>query len=369
MDLESSTAPAMLAARWHGRLDIQIEQVPVPDPSDDEALVRVLWVGLCGSDLEEYVDGPIVIPGPVTLGHEIVGTVAVPARDGSGPPAGVVVVVDVVTGCGDCHWCQRHEEGQCPRLRVTGLDVDGGLAEFVVGKARRLVAVPAGLDPMHAALAEPLAVAVRAVRKLGSVQGRGGIVVGGGTIGLLVAQVLRHAGASPVVIVEPSDERRAVAARLDLLTCWAETEMSRTAETAPMFMTRGVDFVVECSGADGAAGEAIRRTRCGGSTVLLSVTASRQSIDTTDAVLGEKTILGSAAHMWDDDVVPAVALLARHVVDIQPLITHTVPLADSQVAFSVLADRSQHALKILIDARGDSTASVDIPLSIEDRPQ
>ncbi len=166
----------MMAVRWHGRLDIRVEKVPVPNPADDEALIRVTWVGLCGSDLEEYLDGPIVVRGPVTLGHEIVGTVAAPARDGSGPPTGTVVVVDVVTGCGQCHWCLRHAEGQCPNLRVTGLDVDGGLAEFVTGKARRLVRVPTELDPMQAALTEPLAVAVRAVRKLGAVQGRGGVV-------------------------------------------------------------------------------------------------------------------------------------------------------------------------------------------------
>ncbi len=353
----------MVAVRWRGRRDIRVEQVPVPRPADDEALVRVSFVGLCGSDLEEFLDGPIVVPGPVTLGHEIVGTVAAPARDGSGPPEGAVVVVDVVTGCGSCHWCLRHEEGQCPRLRVTGLDVDGGLAQFVTGKARRLVTVPAGLDPMHAALAEPLAVAVRAVRKLGSVQGRGGIVIGGGAIGLLVAQVLRHAGAAPVVIVEPSARRRSIAEELALTSRWAETEELRTAQTVALFPARGADFVVECSGADGAAGEAIRRTRRGGVTVLLSVTAGHQRIDTNNAVLGEKTILGSAAHMWDDDVIPAVALLAGKAVDVRPLISHVIPLADGPSAFSLLADRSQHALKIVIDAGSAGSSGPIHPLT------
>ena len=353
------SGPTMLAVRWHGRLDLRVETVPVPEPADDEALVRVLWVGLCGSDLEEYLEGPVVVSGPVTLGHEIVGIVTLPARDGSGRAEGTVVVVDVVTGCGYCDWCLRHQEGQCPRLRVTGLDVDGGLASFVTGRAGRLVPIPDGLDPMHAALAEPLAVAVRAVRKLGSVLGRGGIVIGGGTIGLLVGQVLRNAGAAPVVIVEPSAERRAVAAALGLPTCWADTEELRASETASVFPPRGADFVIECSGAGGAAGEAIRRTRRGGVAVLLSVTASPQSIDTTDVVLGEKTILGSAAHMWDDDVVPAVALLAKKAVDVEPLITHTIALADSQVAFSILADGSRHALKVLIDARIDTSIVVD----------
>ena len=341
----------MRALRWRGRGDVALETVAVPQPGDDEALIRVQWVGVCGSDLEEYRDGPIVVTGPVTLGHEIVGTVAVPARDGSGPAAGTTVVVDVVTGCGHCFWCRRQEEGLCPDLRVTGLHVDGGLADYVLGRAARLVPVPAGLDPKLAVLAEPTAVAVRAVRKLGDVGGLGVLVIGGGSIGLLVAQVLRVAGAGSVVVVEPSRRRREVAQDLGLTALWDDSAEARAAQAARHFPAHGIDAVVECSGATGAAGEAVRRARPGGTAVLLSVTPADQPIDVTGLVLGEKVVLGSAAHRWDLDVAPAVELLAVGAVRAEPLITHTVSLDRGTEAFALLAGAGGDTIKVVVDVR------------------
>lgn len=343
---------SMRVVRWHGRGDVRVERAPVPRPGPDEALVRVLHTGLCGSDLEEYLDGPVVVAGPVVLGHEIVGVVAAAARDGSGPVPGTVVVVDVVTGCGHCFHCVHHEEGRCARLRVTGLHVDGGLADYVAARANRLVRVPDGLDPVHAGLAEPTAVAVRAVRTLGAVADSAVLVVGGGTVGLLTAQVLRHAGASAVVVLEPDPWRREVAHRLGLRTAWAADEGGRAELLGRLFLGRGLDAVVECSGADGAAREAIRAVRAGGTVVLLSITPTDQAVDLTDAVLGEKTIVGSAAHMWDDDVEPAVALLASGAVQVAPLVTHRLPLRDGPRAFALLADRSAHVVKLLVDVHG-----------------
>ncbi|WP_372983718.1 zinc-binding dehydrogenase [Microbacterium sp.] len=356
---DAQARDTMSALRWMGRRDVRLTSVPIPEPAADEALIAVDWVGLCGSDLEEYLDGPVVIPGPVTLGHEIVGTVARPASDGSGPPAGTVVVVDVVTGCGHCFWCLSHDEGLCPDETVTGMDIDGGLAEFVVARASRLIAVPAGLSPEHAALAEPTAVSVRASRKLGPMRGRAAVIVGGGTIGLLTAQVLRHEGAGVVVVIEPSDGRRALAEELGFASVWAGSDDHRAAAVAALVPSRGPDVVIECSGAEGAASEAIRLVRPGGTVILLSVTAHEQPIDTTAIMLAEKTVIGSSAHMWDDDVLPAVELLAAGIVRAAPLITHAVPLADGALAFETLADRTQNSLKVLVRVGRDDQVAAD----------
>ena len=346
---------SMLALRWHGRGDMRLERLATPVPDDHEALVRVHYTGLCGSDLEEYLDGPIVIDGPVVLGHEIVGVVAAAARDGSGPPAGTAVVVDVVTGCGHCYWCVRHIEGQCPELQVTGQHRDGGLAEYVVGAARRLIPVPEGLDLLHAALAEPVAVAVRGVRRLGNPLGRGAAIFGGGTIGLLTAQVLRHQGASPVILVEPDPVRRDVAAAVGVQSVWDTDEGMRRTLVGERFPEHGVDLVVECSGASGVAREAVRTVRAGGQVLLLSVTPDDQSLDTTDIVLGEKAVHGSAAHMWDEDVAPAVALLADGGVRVGPLLAPTVPLRQAADAFARMAAHTEGGVKVVVDCRDTGT--------------
>lgn len=347
-DRDVPSARTMTALRWHARGDVRPEQLPVPTPAGHQALIRVRYTGLCGSDLEEFLHGPVVVDAPVVLGHEIVGVVVQAARDGSGPVVGTEVVVDVVTGCGHCYWCLRHQEGQCRDVRVTGQHTDGGLAEYVVGTAARLVPIPVGLDPLHAVLAEPTAVAVRGARRLGSSLGAGVVVFGGGTIGLLIAQVLQHRGADPVVVLEPDPQRRRVAARLDLEAVWEDEEEARRQLLAARFPGRGVDVVVECSGAPGVAREAVRTVRNGGRALLLSVTPQEEPLDTTDVVIGEKTVLGSAAHMWDDDVVPAVELLAGGAVRVIPLLAPTVPLRDAAQAFHRMAARDEGGVKLVV---------------------
>ena len=339
----------MKAARWRSRRGVVLEDVPRPVPLPDQALVAVEWVGLCGSDAEEYLEGPVVISPPVTLGHEIVGVVEIAAADGSGPVAGTRVVVDVVTGCGDCFWCRQHQEGLCPHLVVTGQHVDGGLAEFVVGRADRLVPVPEALDPRHAVLAEPLAVAVRAVRRAAVVPGQGVLVVGGGAIGMLTAQVALAAGAARVVVLEPDPGRRTILESWGAGTLWASDADGRAAALAGRFGDPGVDVVLECSGRPGMTAEAIRHSRRGGTVVLLGVLPQPEPIDTLDVVLGEKTIYGSAAHMWDVDVAPAVAMLADGQVDVAAMMSSSVPLAEVARAFEILVDRQRSVIKVMVE--------------------
>lgn len=339
----------MRAARWIARGRVELQEVPVPVPRPDEALVEVRWVGLCGSDAEEYLHGPVQITGAVTLGHEIVGVVVEGAADGSGPEAGTPVVVDVVTGCGTCYWCDRHQEGLCPDLVVTGQHVDGGLAQFVTGRADRLIPVPEEMDLRHAALAEPLSVAVRAVRKAGPLQGVRVVVVGGGTVGMLTAQVARAAGAERVVVIEPAQSRRDVIAGFGCVPMWGSTPEDRAEGIAAAFPGRGADVVFECSGRVGMMREATRLVRRGGTVVMLGIVAEDEPLDSLDLVLGEKAVVGSAAHMWDDDVSVAVGLLADGAVDVERMITHTFPLDQAAEAFAVLADPTVMTTKLLVE--------------------
>lgn len=342
----------MRAARWLSRRKVALEQIPDPIPRDDQAVIAVEWVGLCGSDVEEYLYGPIVIRPPVTLGHEIVGRVLTAARDGTGPSTGTRVVVDVVNGCGHCYWCARHDEGLCKNLVVTGQHLDGGLAEYVLARAERLVTVPEGVDPRHAALAEPLSVAVRAVRKAGPLLGKSLLVIGGGTIGILSAQVAVAAGANPVVVVEPKRTRRELIASWGITAVWQGEELALRHAVEPELPERGIDVVLECSGQSGMTAEAIRLCRRGGKTILLSVLPKDEPIDALDLVLGEKTLQGSSAHMWDDDLAVAVALLAAGRVDVAPLITHTLLLDAVSDAFEALIDPAGDVIKLLVEVDG-----------------
>lgn len=349
----------MRAARWHRAGDIRVEDIPVPVPGDGELLVRVERTGICGTDLDEYLDGPVLIPvdrphprsgvrAPIVLGHELVGTVVATTTD-DGPAVGTLVVPDGVVGCGTCWWCLRHEECLCPTVYAHGLQSDGGLAEYLVAEAATCVTVPATVPVEVAAFAEPVSVAVRALAKAGDLTGRVVVIVGAGVIGLLVAQIALHSGATAVLAVDPVEDRRRLASRFGAHGC---PPGDGTATVAELTDGRGADVVVECSGARGTLADAVALSRPGGTVVLVGFHGGEESVPLLDVVLGERRLLGTASHLWDVDVAAAVALLRRGVVDTAPLLTATVPLERVVPdGFERLrADRS--ALKILVDPRG-----------------
>lgn len=350
----------MLAARWHGRGDIRLEDVPPRPTRDDELLVRVHWCGICGTDLEEFRAGPLMIPterpdpqsgrrAPLTLGHEVVGEVVQAARDGSGPPVGTLVVPDVVNGCGACWWCLRHEYGLCRTVSVPGQQDDGGLAEFMVARARTCIPLPPGLTTDTAVLAEPTAVAVRAIRKVPDLVGATAVVIGAGTIGQLNAQVALACGAARVVITDPSPFRRAYAESHSAARACAPEELDAVVAELP---EPGVDVVFECSGAASQLERALRLVRPGGTVVAVGLGADAPPLPLSALVLGERRLVGSAAHVWDVDVATAVGMLASGRLDTGGLVTHRVPLPELvTVALPLLADPTADVLKVAVDCR------------------
>jgi len=338
----------MKAVRWFGRGDVRLVDVEVPTPGPGEVLVAVTFCGICGSDVEEYRDGPVVVPtsphpltgrsAPLTLGHEVVGVVAA-VGDGVVLPLGVSMVPDVVLGCGECWWCSRGDYPLCERGAALGLQGDGGLAEFMVAPAARCVVVPDGVPASTAVFAEPVSVAVRAMAKAGDVAGAVVAVVGGGAIGLLVAQAARAHRAAAVVVVEPDEGRRGLAGASGVDPAAAVDAVREPSGG------RGADVVVECAGVPAAVSAAVSLCRRGGTVVLLGVNPSPSAFPTMDVVLGEKRIVGSASHRWDTDLTAAVAMLHSGHIRVDQLPTRTVSLAE---VAGVLADPPREVVKTIV---------------------
>ena len=222
----------MKAARWHRRGDVRVEDVPCPSPGPGELLLRVSWCGICGTDVEEFLAGPTIIPvevpngltgrvAPITLGHEFVGSVAAFGEGVTGFELGERVAPEVVLFCGRCFFCRRHEYALCLNWAALGLMADGGLAEYAVVPAFSCARLPASLPDEEGALIEPTEVAVRAVRKSDLRLGESVAVVGGGTIGLLVLQVARAAGAGAAYLIEPRPSRRELGLSLGATAAFA----------------------------------------------------------------------------------------------------------------------------------------------------
>lgn len=339
----------MRAAVWHARDDVRVEEMPEPGaPGPGEVILRIGACGICGTDLEEYRAGPLFIAAerphpltgrmaPIILGHEFAGEVVEVGRGVAGLRAGDRAAPDVMIGCGVCYFCQRHQITQCEAFACLGLSGDGGLAEYCRVPAVNCVRLPDGLPDDHAALAEPLSVSVRAIRKGRLALGETVAVLGGGTIGLFCLQAARNAGASAVYVVEPHARRRELARRLGA-TAALDPRAVDVAEALREFTRVGPDLMIEASGAVVAAPHAIAAARTGGRIVLVGLPVAATTFNFMAIVATEKEVIGSLAHIYDEDYATAIRLLGEGRVQAEPLISDRIPLDD-------LLERGLHRLE------------------------
>ncbi len=327
----------MRAARWHGRGDVRIEDVPIPHPGPGEVLLRVSWCGICGTDVEEYRDGPVVIPvdrpnaltgqrAPITLGHEFAGSIAEIGPGVDGLVVGDRVVPEVCLFCGECHYCRRHEYALCVSWAAIGLHGDGGLAEYVKVPARMCVRLPDEIPDDEAALIEPTEVAVRAVRKARIRLGDSVAVVGDGAVGLITLQVARAAGATTVLLVGHRPSRLELGRTLGATAVIDSRDPGWEQALRDLTDGLGADVAIECGGRPEAIRDSIAATRKGGTVVLLAVIGVPIPVNTWPIVEGERTIIGSVQHHFDDDLPAAVQLIASGQVAVLPLISRRISL-------------------------------------------
>lgn len=350
----------MRAVRWHGARDIRVETIPDPAPGPHDIVMRVAWCGICGTDVEEYLTGPHWIPtaqpntltgarAPLTLGHEFAGEVVAVGDAVRGVRLGDRVAPDTLIYCGHCYWCQRHQVHLCADLAALGLMADGGLAEFCAAPERMCVRLPDTLPLDHAALAEPLAVGIHALRRGRLTPGETVAIVGAGAVGLCALQAALHGGARRVVVVEPDAARRQLALTLGADLAVAADEAGWLAAIRDVTGEAGPDLTVECGGRIAAVAGAIEVARRGGRVVLVGLPDRPGTVDFAALASAEKEVIGSLSHVYDEDFVAAVDLLADRRVQADAVITHRLQL-DEVVAqgFERLVSGDRRAIKILV---------------------
>jgi L-iditol 2-dehydrogenase len=322
------------AARLYGTGDIRVEDEPAPPATDGETLVRVSAVGICGSDLHWWSEGSIgdaKLAHPLVLGHEGAGEIA------DGPRRGERVAIDPAIPCEVCRACRDGYRNLCYNVRFAGHGgCDGMMRELMSWPTRLLHPLPDALTDTDGAMLEPLGVAIHAL-DLGHVPFDGTVtVVGCGPIGLLAIQLLRAAGASRVLAVEPLAHRREAAAK-----CGADEVVSPEADVAGY----GGDVAFDMSGTDDAVRLAMESVRPGGRVVLGGIPDG--DITTFRASLARRKGLTIAMVRRMNEVYPrAIDLAARGVVSLAPLVSRRAPLADAAGAFDAAARRT--GLKVII---------------------
>jgi threonine dehydrogenase-like Zn-dependent dehydrogenase len=337
----------MKAAVFAGPGRLELQERPEPSVLGHEfVLVEVECCGLCGSDVHALA----VPPGHpsaagVILGHEIVGRVVDRGDGVSDPKIGERVVVDPDPSCGTCYQCRRGMPEVCELTRPNGVYRDGGLARFCSVHARAAFSIADHVPGPVAALAEPFACVVNALRHVAAAPGESAVVFGGGAMGTMSAAMLHIAGAAPVVMVEPAERRREVAVR-----CGADVALSPRdfEEQRRGLLPRGADIVVEAVGSLLQA--AIAAAATGGRIVLVGMDSrARASIHQNELVQRSLSIVGS--YITHFTFPRAIALLEHGTPDLSPIVTHVLAL--DEVAAGIELLRTGEAMKVVIDLSPD----------------
>jgi (R,R)-butanediol dehydrogenase/meso-butanediol dehydrogenase/diacetyl reductase len=337
----------MRALVYSGPDQLGVEDVSVPDLDVDggDVLVRVKYIGICGTDLHLWHGGIATVEPPVVVGHEVVGEVAAVNVAVSRFAPGDRVAVEPLLSCGECLACRAGHGHVCRRLRVLGVHANGGAAEYMRVPAKRLHPVPAELSWEVAACAEPTAVAVHMTRRAGIQLGDTVLVLGGGPIGFLVASVATAAGAGRVLVSEISPRRLELCRQAGLETVDART-IDPIALVQELTDGEGADVVVEAVGQRATVGQMVRAARPRG-TVLVGGLGEPSPVDLSTVVFKELSLVGSRVYE-SRDFDTALGLLASGEVDVTPLVTRIVPLEDAIAgAFKPLRD-SRDEMKILL---------------------
>jgi (R,R)-butanediol dehydrogenase/meso-butanediol dehydrogenase/diacetyl reductase len=356
---EKESSAIMKAARFHGPHDIRIEDIPEPELRPGAVAIDVAWCGICGTDLHEYLEGPIFIPAaghphplsheeePVTLGHEFSGTVSALGEGVTDLTVGESVVVEPYFVCDECPPCLAGNYHLCTKMGFIGLaGGGGGLSEKVVVERRWVH--PVGNIPLdQAALIEPLSVAHHAVVRSGAKAGDIALIGGAGPIGLLVAAVLKAIGVT-VIISELSDARkekaRSTGVADHVVDPSSENLIDRVQE-----ITGGVgaDVCFECTSVNVVLNQLFEAVRPAGVIVNVSIWGKPASIDMQKLVLKEVDLRGTIAYVRDH--ADAIKLVQQGKVDLEPFITGRIALDDLiSEGFDTLINRTETAVKIIV---------------------
>jgi threonine dehydrogenase-like Zn-dependent dehydrogenase len=332
------------AAVYHGPGDLRIADVAEPGaPSNGEAILRVRRAAICGTDATEWDHGPVLARPPVTLGHEFTGEVVAlgPATDGFS--TGQRVVSGAGIWCGRCEWCARGRTNLCAEYRTLGLHVDGGLAGYVRLPTKTLVAVPDALPDDAAAIAQPLAVALHAVRRSGVGPNETCVVLGVGGIGAFIVAAAAARGASPLIAIDVDDDRLTTALGLGATDVVNVGEGDLIEAITAATDGRGADVIIEATGAAHAPAAAVQAAKKGGRVLLVGLQASPREIDLLRATVNEVDLTTTLAHICEQDLPDAVAILTD-----SDVATRTI---EKTIA---LADLVKHGIRPLVErtARG-----------------
>lgn len=329
---------------------IEFRETPRPIAAEGQVLVRIMRIGICGSDIHVYHGKHPFTRYPVTQGHEVSGRIEAVGSGVEGLSVGQKVTIEPQVCCGHCYPCTHGKYNLCEELKVMGFQTTGTASEYFTVDADKVTPLPETMSYDEGAMIEPLAVTVHAAKRFPELKGARVAILGCGPIGILLMQSCKALGAASVLVTDVSDYRLSVARSVgaDYVVNTGETDMEQALRDA--FGSDKADVIYDCAGSDITMGQAIRCARKGSTIVLVAVFSKLASVDL--AVLNDHELELNTSMMYrHEDYVDAIRLVSEGKVQLRPLMSRHFAFRDYLKAYQYIDENREMTMKVIIDVQ------------------
>ena len=327
---------------------IKFRQIEIPKPNPNEVLLQVKRIGVCGSDIHVYNGVHPYTGYPVVQGHEVSGVIAEVGEDVKDFHKGEQVVFMPQVTCGTCYPCRHGMEHICDHLKVMGFQTDGAAQEYFPVPAEKALRVPEKISLDHAAMIEPLSVAVHALSRYGDVRGKKVLVLGSGTIGNLVAQAAQALGASRIMITDISEYKLNKARHCGISLAVNTARESLDEVILREFGPDKADVILECVGTQDTITQAIENARKGSVIVVVGVFGKKPEVDLGLVQDRELTLTGTLMYQRKD-YETAIRLMSQGLLNLGEMITQRFPFEAYPDAYRAIERSKGEYLKVMIE--------------------
>jgi len=327
---------------------IEFRNIPKPEPSAGEVLIKIKRIGICGSDVHVYHGKHPFTSYPVTQGHEVSGEITALGEGVKRLRIGQKVTIEPQVVCGSCYPCRHGKYNLCEKLKVMGFQTTGAASEYFAVSEKRVTPLSDSMSYDQGAMIEPLAVTVHAAGRFLELHGAKVAIIGSGPIGILLMQTCKALGAESVMITDICEGRLALARE-----CGADYACNTKNKDFGQAMVESfgndkADVIYDCAGNDVSIGQAIKNARKGSKIVLVAVFAAMAHLDL--ALLNDHELDLDTSMMYrHEDYEEAIRLVSEGSLRLVPLMTKHFPFSDYKKAYEYIEENPEKTMKVLID--------------------
>ena len=328
--------------------EITFQNIPIPEPSENQVLIRIKRIGICGSDIHVYHGTHPFTSYPVTQGHEVSGEIAKLGENIKNFKIGQKVTIEPQVYCGKCHPCTHGKYNLCESLKVMGFQTTGTASEYFAVDASKVTLLPENFSFDDGAMIEPLAVTIHAAKRFQDLKGAKVAILGAGPIGILLSQSVKALGADKVLITDISDLRLDLAKKVGADFAFNTKTKDFGEILTEAFGPDKADVIYDCAGNDISMGQAIKYARKGSTIILVAVFGKMANVDL--AVLNDHELDLNTSMMYTHiDYLDAIKFVSEGKIQLKPLQTKHFPFKEYLSAYQYIDENRETTMKVIID--------------------